>query len=136
MLQEFFFENHLFSFKPSSTIAIVHSTPLLREYALYFFTIIIPPVYEEKISQLGNSRALPRRKRGLISPCLSLWCLAYQSIVPLVVICWSIFYFHGSSFSSFSNIYFLVVFSCIFLFSYVFGFSNQLTNFFLFIWLN
>jgi hypothetical protein len=39
MQQEFFHENPLFSLKPSSTIAIGHSTHLLREYPLFFFTI-------------------------------------------------------------------------------------------------
>ena len=87
------------------------------------------PLYEEKSSQLGNSRAFPRRKRGLISTCLYIQCFAYQSIDPLVAICWSFFYFHGSKFLNISNIYFLVFFSCIYLFSCVFGLSNQLKNF-------
>jgi hypothetical protein len=68
------------------------------------------------------------RKRGLISPCLSLQCFSYQSIDPLVAICWSIVDFHGSKFLKLSNIYFLVVFSCISLFSCVFGLSNPLTK--------
>jgi len=51
------------------------------------------PLYEHKSSQLGNSRSLPRRKRGHVSPCLSLQFLANQYIDPLVVICWSLFYF-------------------------------------------
>ena len=129
MLPQSSLENPLFSLEYTSTIAIGHSTHLLREYEFVFLHHCHLPLHEEKSSLLRNSRALPRRKRGLISPCLSLRCLAYQSFVPLVAICWSIFYFHGSSFSRFSNIYFLVVFSCISLFSCVFGFSNQLTKF-------
>ena len=66
-----------------------HSTHLLRGLALYLFTTCHFPLYEEKSSLLGNSRSLPRRKRGFISPFLSLRCLTYQYIDPLVSIYWS-----------------------------------------------
>jgi hypothetical protein len=39
MLLYFSLENPLFSLEPSSIIAIGHSTHLLREYTLLFFTI-------------------------------------------------------------------------------------------------
>jgi hypothetical protein len=132
MLHEFFFENPFFSLKPSSTIAIEHSTHLFKEIGIVFIHhLSFSPLYEEKSSQLGNSISLPRGKRGLISPFLSLRCFSYQSIYSLVAICWSYFYFHGSKFLKLSNIYFLVFFSYIILFSHVFGLSNPLTNFYL-----
>jgi hypothetical protein len=90
------------------------------------------PLYEEKRSQLGNSRSLPRRKRGLISPYLSIRCFSYQSIDPLVAICWSFFYFHGSKFIKLSNIYFLVVFSCIFFFHMCLAYLTHSKTFVLF----